>query len=64
MRVSGYLVAVVVCLLPSSGAAQGVIAGRLRYVSGGAVADALVEVRSPAIIEGVRQTRSDGSGRY
>src|SRR5262245_41881318 len=64
MRVFGYLVAVVVCLVPSSVVAQGVIAGHVRAVSGTPVTDALVEVQSPALIERARQTRSDGKGRY
>src|SRR4029453_1571025 len=64
MRAYLYFALVVVCLLPSTLHAQGVIAGHVRDSSGGPVADAVVEVQSPAIIEGVRETMSDRSGRY
>ncbi len=63
MRAFRNLLAIAVCLLPSSVIAQGVIAGHVRDGSGGPVAYALVEVQSPASIE-VRETTSDGSGRY
>jgi hypothetical protein len=63
MRALVYL-ALVVCLLPSSAIAQGIIEGDVRDASGRPVAGALVEAQSTALIEGAREVRSDASGRF
>ena len=60
------LLSVVALFLPPSAAfAQtGTIAGQARDASGAALPGVTVEVRSPALIEKVRSTTTDGNGRY
>jgi hypothetical protein len=53
------------CLVPTSAFAQtATIAGVVRDASGAVIPGALVEATSPALIEKVRTTTSDDSGRY
>ena len=53
------------CLLPEAAFAQtGAIAGQARDGSGAALPGVTVEVTSPALIEKVRSTTTDGNGRY
>jgi hypothetical protein len=55
----------VLFLLPQAAYAQvGSIAGVVRDASGGALPGVTVEVSSPAMIEKVRATATDGNGRY
>ena len=49
---------------PAAALGQGVIAGTVKDVSGGALAGASVEARSPALIEKVRTTVTDNDGQY
>ena len=49
--------------LPSNAAAQS-IAGAVRDASGGVLPGVTVEASSPALIEKVRSTVTDGSGQY
>jgi hypothetical protein len=59
------LVALVVCGVPRTAFAQtGSIAGTARDSSGGALPGVTVEASSPALIEKVRSTQTDGNGRY
>ena len=59
------VVAVAVVLVPDSAFAQtGAISGQARDGSGAALPGVVVEVTSPALIEKVRATQTDGSGRY
>jgi hypothetical protein len=59
------LVALVVCCVPRAAFAQtGSIAGTARDTSGGALPGVTVEASSPALIEKVRSTQTDGNGRY
>ena len=57
-------VAAVLCVPDSAWAQTGAIAGTARDASGAALAGVTVEVTSPALIEKVRSTTTDGSGRY
>ena len=52
--------------LPSVGAAQvlGTVAGTVKDPSGGVLPGVTVEVSSPALIEKVRNSATDGSGQY
>jgi hypothetical protein len=53
------------CVAPASAFAQGgSIAGTVRDASGGVVPGVTVEVTSPALIEKVRSSVSDSTGRY
>src|SRR4030095_6016053 len=59
------VVAAGVCLFPQEAYAQvGSIAGLVRDTSGAVLPGVTVEVTSPAIIEKVRSSVTDGSGRY
>ena len=59
------VVAAVLFLLPNMASAQtGAIAGQVRDASGGALPGVTVEVTSPALIEKVRTSTTDDSGRY
>lgn len=59
------VIAAVLILLPGAAYAQtGAISGVARDASGGALPGVLVEVTSPALIEKVRSTQTDGNGRY
>ena len=59
------VVAAVLFLLPNTASAQtGAIAGQVRDASGGALPGVTVEVTSPALIEKVRTSTTDDSGRY
>jgi hypothetical protein len=59
------LVAAAVFLLPSTASAQvGSIAGVVRDASDAVLPGVTVEVSSPALIERVRSTQTDGNGRY
>ena len=58
------LVLVIVCLAPSASWAQAVLAGDVNDAAGAAAEDVLVEAQSEALIERVRSTRSNASGRY
>src|SRR5690349_1731720 len=58
------LVAVVVCMPRAAFAQTGSIAGTARDSSGGALPGVTVEASSPALIEKVRSTQTDGNGRY
>lgn len=59
------LVAAMLVALPTLAHAQvGSIAGTVRDTSGGVVPGVTVEVTSPALIEKVRSTVTDGNGRY
>ena len=52
-------------LLPAVAAAQtGTIAGQVEDETGGVLPGVMVEATSPALIEGVRTSFSDGSGLY
>ena len=52
-------------LLPNAASAQtGSITGQVRDASGGALPGVTVEVSSPALIEKVRTSTTDGNGRY
>src|SRR5262245_27282218 len=50
--------------IPSAAMAQGVIAGSVRDSSGAVLPGVSVEAASPALIEKVRSTISDGTGQY
>jgi hypothetical protein len=58
------LVLVSSVLLPSAAWAQATIAGEVRDASGGVLPGVTVEAASPALIEKVRTSLTDGSGRY
>jgi hypothetical protein len=59
------LLAIALFLLPSAAHAQtGTIAGQVRDSQGGALPGVTVEVSSPALIEKIRSTQTDGNGRY
>jgi Carboxypeptidase regulatory-like domain len=59
------LTAAAICFLPGAAYAQfGNIAGIVRDSSGGALPGVTVEVTSPSLIEKVRSTVTDNSGRY
>src|SRR6185503_8917968 len=51
-------------LLPTTAAAQAVIAGTVRDTSGALLPGVTVEASSPALIEKVRTAVSDGTGQY
>src|SRR5687767_8607527 len=51
-------------LLPSAALAQGTIAGQVTDTTGAILPGATVEASSPALIEGVRTTVTDGQGRF
>jgi hypothetical protein len=51
-------------LFPSTVRAQGTIAGQIVDSTGSLLPGATVEASSPALIEGVRTTVTDGQGRY
>src|SRR4029450_10811948 len=53
-----------ITLLPSVAAAQAVIAGTVKDVSGAVLPGVTVEASSPALIEKVRAAVSDGTGQY
>ena len=53
-----------ILMLPSIAFAQATIAGVARDASGGVLPGVTVEATSPALIEKVRTTVSDGSGQY
>src|SRR5262245_20084752 len=58
-------IAAVLVLWPAAARAQeGQIAGTVRDVSDAVMPGVSVEVTSPALIEKVRSTTSDGSGQY
>ncbi|MET0164754.1 MAG: carboxypeptidase-like regulatory domain-containing protein [Vicinamibacterales bacterium] len=50
--------------IPSAAMAQAVIAGTVRDSSGAVLPGVGVEATSPALIEKVRSTVSDGTGQY
>ncbi len=50
--------------LPSAAAAQATLAGTVRDASGGVLPGVAVEASSPALIEKVRSTVSEGNGQY
>ena len=54
----------VMILLPVAAFAQGTITGGVKDASGGVLPGVSVEVTSPALIEKVRTTITDGAGRY
>ncbi len=59
------LVLAAVTLLPMAASAQtSSIAGEVKDASGGVLPGVVVEVSSPALIEGVRTATTDGAGRY
>jgi hypothetical protein len=58
------VVLAVLAVIPSSAYAQASVAGVVRDTSGAVLPGVTVEVASPALIEGVRSTVTDGSGRY
>src|SRR5438067_13908176 len=60
------MLAIAVCLilLPAAAYAQGQIAGTVRDVSDAVIPGVIVEATSPALIEKVRSTTTDGSGQY
>lgn len=51
-------------ILPSLAHAQASVSGAVRDTSGAVLPGVTVEASSPALIEGVRSTITDGSGRY
>jgi hypothetical protein len=53
-----------VILLPSQALAQGTIGGTVKDTTGAVLPGVTVEAASPVLIEKVRTTISDGSGRY
>src|SRR5688572_2548130 len=53
-----------VFLLPSQALAQGSIGGSVKDTTGAVLPGVTVEAASPVLIEKVRTTISDGSGRY
>ena len=53
-----------IVLIPAAARAQAVIAGSVRDTSGAVLPGVTVEASSPALIEKVRTTASDGSGQY
>src|SRR6476660_7369677 len=55
---------VFLALLPTTAAAQAVIAGTVRDTSGAILPGVTVEASSPALIEKVRTAVSDGTGQY
>src|SRR5438477_5814473 len=60
-----FAIAVVLILLPAAAYAQGgQIAGTVRDASDAVIPGVIVEVTSPALIERVRSTTTDGSGQY
>ena len=62
---AGSLVLSIFLLLPAGAAAQtGSIAGQVADETGGVLPGVTVEASSPALIEGVRTSFSDGSGLY
>ena len=63
-RVLPVLALVILCGSSAAYAQVGSIAGTVRDTSGAALPGVTVEVTSPALIEKVRATVSDGNGRY
>ena len=57
-------VALLFLILPSLAHAQASVSGIVRDTSGAVLPGVTVEAMSPALIEGVRSTVTDGSGRY
>ena len=55
---------VLLLILPSLAHAQASVSGVVRDTSGAVLPGVTVEAMSPALIEGVRSTITDGSGRY
>src|SRR5687768_15622372 len=53
-----------VLLLPSTALAQGSVSGLVKDTTGAVLPGVTVEAASPVLIEKVRTTISDGSGRY
>ena len=66
MRVCVRMCFVLACLLAvqSTAWAQATIAGAVRDSSGAVLPGVTVEAASPALIEKVRTTSTDGAGRY
>src|SRR5215510_8952476 len=66
MRVCVRTLLVLACLIAaqSTAWAQATIAGAVKDSSGAVLPGVTVEASSPALIEKVRQTVSDGAGRY
>src|SRR5262245_13385735 len=61
----GAICFVVLALLPKTSLAQtGIIAGSVKDASGGVLPGVTVEAASPALIEKVRSSLTDGSGEY
>ena len=66
IRFREYLAAIALVLLPHAGAAQsgGAIAGTVRDMTDAVLPGVTVEVRSDALIEGVRSALTDETGQY
>ena len=66
MRVGGRTLLVLVCVIGAHSVAwaQATIAGVVQDASGGVLPGVAVEAASPALIEKVRTTVTDGTGRY
>src|SRR5688572_26175679 len=66
MRVIHCFVVLLASLLafPALAAAQATLAGTVRDASGGVLPGVAIEVSSPALIEKVRSTVSEGTGQY
>jgi carboxypeptidase family protein len=62
--VGSLAVGIFLALLPTTTAAQAVIAGTVRDTSGAILPGVTVEASSPALIEKVRTAVSDGTGQY
>ena len=62
--VGSLAVGIFLALLPTTAAAQAVIAGTVRDTSGAILPGVTVEASSPALIEKVRTAVSDGTGQY
>ena len=63
VRTAGALVSLLL-ILPSLAHAQASVSGVVRDTSGAVLPGVTVEAMSPALIEGVRSSVTDGSGRY
>jgi len=55
---------VIALLLPAAAFAQAAISGVVRDASGGVLPGVTVEAMSPALIEKVRSTVTEGTGQY
>jgi len=64
LGVKALAVVALIILIPAGARAQAVIAGSVRDTSGAVLPGVTVEASSPALIEKVRTSISDGSGQY